>query len=124
MVLKMLMYTANRKLLDLLPVAHKVCKSAIVSMYSSHQCQQNLAPFFECSGSSASEIAHRGLKVIEEFVTEEEEAILLSDIEPKWRRLKYQQAHWDNVSSLQSLLATTYLMSGCKYMETFGSHVL
>ena len=80
-------------------MAYGTCKSkGTATLYSSRHFQHATAPFLECSCPSSFEIAQAGLKVIENFVSENEESILLNDIEPKWRRLKYQEAHWDNVS--------------------------
>ena len=66
--------------------------------FSQHQCQPNFVSLLECSGQSALEIAQDDFKIIENFISKDEENFMLLDIEPKWRRLKYQTAHWDNVS--------------------------
>ena len=51
----------------------------------------------ECSSEEAFVNAKNGLKIIHNFTTETEENTLVEDIEPQWRRVKYQEAHWDNV---------------------------
>lgn len=55
-----------------------------------HQC-------YECASTSLAELARRDMIVVNDFITEDEENNLLQEIEPKWRRLKYQFDHWDNV---------------------------
>ena len=62
--------------------------------------QTTTTSVLECSDSSAFEIADSDLKIIEDFISVVDENALLKDIEPKWRRLKYQEAHWDNVRRL------------------------
>jgi len=39
-----------------------------------------------------------GMRVYEEFISEDEETSLLSEIEPYLKRLKYEHDHWDDVS--------------------------
>jgi len=39
-----------------------------------------------------------GLQVYEDFISEEEERSLVNEVEPYLRRLKYESAHWDDVS--------------------------
>lgn len=38
------------------------------------------------------------LEVCENFISEEEETLLLKEVEPYLKRQKYQYDHWDNVS--------------------------
>lgn len=42
------------------------------------------------------EAARQSCSVCENFITEEEEKRLLTEVEPHMKRLKYEQAHWDN----------------------------
>ena len=43
--------------------------------------------------------------VVPEFITQSEEAALLKEIEPHMKRLKYEKAHWDDVSMAYELLS-------------------
>lgn len=44
------------------------------------------------------EMVKSGVKVYENFVTEEEEGSLMAEIEPQFKRLRYENSHWDDVS--------------------------
>ena len=58
---------------------------------------RNYKSCLECSIPAAEAVAVKDLNIVEDFITEEEEKCLIKEIEPKWRRLKYQSGHWDNV---------------------------
>ncbi|XP_053154597.1 alpha-ketoglutarate-dependent dioxygenase alkB homolog 7, mitochondrial [Hemicordylus capensis] len=63
------------------------------------------------SGSSAAlwrRLRAGGLSVVPVFVSEEEEALLVGELEPQLRRRRYQDAHWDGAIH--------------KYRETEKSH--
>lgn len=51
---------------------------------------------YDCSHPDIEEVAMRDMVVLRDFISEKEEQSLLDDIEPKWRRLRYQFDHWDN----------------------------
>lgn len=38
------------------------------------------------------------MQVIPEFVTKEEEAAMLAELDPQLKRMRYEFDHWDNVS--------------------------
>ncbi|CAK8675742.1 alpha-ketoglutarate-dependent dioxygenase alkB homolog 7, mitochondrial-like [Clavelina lepadiformis] len=57
---------------------------------------RNYKSCLECSIPAAEAVAVKDLNIVEDFITEEEEKCLIKEIEPKWRRLKYQSGHWDN----------------------------
>lgn len=42
------------------------------------------------------------MRVLVDFITEEEESKLLEEIEPYMKRLRYEFDHWDDVSSTKS----------------------
>lgn len=49
------------------------------------------------------------MRVLPNFITEEEEASLLGEVEPQLKRMRYEFDHWDNVSFLnQWILTLTY----------------
>ena len=52
---------------------------------------------YECSSEKTFQVALGDMKIIENFVSVKEEELLLKDIEPKFKRVKYQKGHWDNV---------------------------
>lgn len=41
--------------------------------------------------------ATSSMRIYPNFVTEEEESSLLSELEPQLKRLRYEYDHWDNV---------------------------
>lgn len=40
----------------------------------------------------------RHMRVLPNFVSEEEESALLAEVEPQLKRMRYEFDHWDNVS--------------------------
>lgn len=40
-----------------------------------------------------------GCTIETDFVTDKEEVILLAEVEPHMKRLRYEKAHWDDVIS-------------------------
>ena len=55
---------------------------------------------------NVQDLVDRNLEVRDDFITEEEESLLVKEVEPYLKRQKYQYDHWDDVSSMivQSLL--------------------
>lgn len=41
------------------------------------------------------------MKVLPKFISEEEENILMQEIDPYMKRLRYEYSHWDNVSKMR-----------------------
>lgn len=52
--------------------------------------------YIHCSTKELQSCIKDDIILIPNFVSETEELNLLKEIEPRWRRLKYQNAHWDN----------------------------
>lgn len=48
------------------------------------------------------------MRVLVDFITEEEESKLLEEIEPYMKRLRYEFDHWDDVSSISQNLLSVY----------------
>lgn len=48
------------------------------------------------------------MRVLVDFITEEEESKLLEEIEPYMKRLRYEFDHWDDVSSISQNLISVY----------------
>lgn len=57
---------------------------------------RDLLASYECSHPEIEAVAMRDMVILKDFISVEEEQSLLNDIEPKWRRLRYQFDHWDN----------------------------
>ena len=73
---------------------------------NSCQTQSNVEPkwnkyieFCKEYDESAKEPLIRDMLVYEEFLSEEEENSLFQEVEPYMRKLRYEFAHWDDVSS-------------------------
>lgn len=48
------------------------------------------------------------MKVLPDFISEEEEDILIQEVDPYMKRLRYEYSHWDNVSEMR-LINTIYI---------------
>lgn len=58
-------------------------------------CQSsNLRP----SSDYALQVIGETMKVYDDFISEEEESLLLKELEPQLKRLRYEESHWDDVS--------------------------
>lgn len=47
-------------------------------------------------------------EVVREYISEDEEAVLLKEVEPHLKRLKYEFNHWDDVRNLKFLFLNFY----------------
>lgn len=56
----------------------------------------NLSRDFDSKNVEALAIVTRSMPVIDDFVSEGEEASLIEEIEPYMKRLRYESAHWDD----------------------------
>lgn len=52
---------------------------------------------------------HNTMKILPNFISEKEEEIMIQEIEPYMKRLRYEFSHWDNVSKI--LFHTEYIHS-------------
>jgi len=43
---------------------------------------------------------HNTMKIFPDFISEKEEDILIKEVEPYMRQLRYEFSHWDDVSKL------------------------
>lgn len=43
---------------------------------------------------------YRTMKILPNFINEQEESILMQEIDPYMKRLRYEYSHWDNVSKI------------------------
>lgn len=71
--------------------------SYIYVNFSNVSVNQPSIQHYECSSNTTLDLALNDMKVIESFVSIDEEEKLLKDIEQRFKRLKYQKGHWDNV---------------------------
>lgn len=44
---------------------------------------------------------HNTMKILPNFISEEEENILMQEVDPYMKRLRYEYSHWDNVSKMR-----------------------
>jgi len=65
---------------------------------SEEACWKKYMSFCETYNSVSKEIMIHDMRVVEDFLNEEEEKSLLEEVEPYMRRLKYEFDHWDDVS--------------------------
>lgn len=50
------------------------------------------------------------MRVYDDFVTETDELNLFTELEPTLRKLRYESAHWDNVSNVISPINTVSVL--------------
>lgn len=55
------------------------------------------------------------MKVLPNFISEKEEVILIQEVDPYMKRLRYEYSHWDNVGKMSNVYAFLYL--GFFYLE-------
>lgn len=55
-------------------------------------------PTLEASSSDVAAALSRDIDLYEDFITEEEEASMLAEVEPYLQKLHYEFDHWDDVS--------------------------
>ena len=78
--------------------------------------------YLYASDSNIEQIMIKDMLIYEDFITKEEEMCILEEVEPYMKRLRYEYAHWDNVSLenstknvlTQVMLILTYTMHACK----------
>jgi alkylated DNA repair protein alkB family protein 7 len=61
-------------------------------------CWKKYMLFGEAYNSASEETMLRDMRVVADFLTEEEERSLFEEVEPYMRRLRYEFDHWDDVS--------------------------
>lgn len=49
---------------------------------------------------NVQDLVDGNLEVRDDFISKEEESLLLKEVEPYLKRQKYQYDHWDDVSTL------------------------
>jgi len=59
---------------------------------------ENNIDYLVCSDKDTYNILSKDMKIIYDFISEEEESNILKEIEPYFKRLKYESSHWDDVS--------------------------
>ena len=88
---------------------------------SSLRRKHDLLPSFIEKSTKCNETNHvpSGIKVWPDFVTEAEEMTLMKEIDRKWRRLKYQQNHWDNaIQNYRELELSRWSSVSASILET------
>lgn len=61
------------------------------------------------------------MKVLPNFISEKEEDMLVQEVDPYMKRLRYEFSHWDNVSNILSAFAFQYLNCFILNCQDFGS---
>ena len=87
---------------DLSLVWKQVCKrvttNVVVRNASGNSSEKDLAKVSDfVDGSEAARQDFRHLAVLPDFISEEEEAAILQEVDNSFRRSKYQYSHWDEV---------------------------
>ena len=71
--------------------------------------------YLHASDSNIEQIMIKDMLIYEDFITKEEETCILEEVEPYMKRLRYEYAHWDDVSLKNStkngLTQVTYTMA-------------
>lgn len=49
------------------------------------------------------------MKILSNFISEKEEDILVQEVDPYMKRLRYEYSHWDNVGTMSSILEFLYV---------------
>jgi len=49
------------------------------------------------------------MKILPNFISEKEEAVLMQEVDPYMKRLRYEYSHWDNVGKMSSVPEFLYL---------------
>lgn len=76
-------------------------KTLVISCHHGQNCDEDGVEkymFFSNPNSAPKEIMMRDMRVIEDFLNEEEEISIHEEVEPHMRRLRYEFDHWDDVS--------------------------
>jgi len=61
-----------------------------------HQLVDNKYSYLDSNDRKVFDLIKDSFRVIDDFVTEEEEQCLLREIEPYVKRLRYESSHWDD----------------------------
>ncbi|GFG39502.1 hypothetical protein Cfor_00497 [Coptotermes formosanus] len=83
------------------PATCKQSRRLGISYYRGQNCEEDWVEkcmLFKNPSSASREIVMRDMRVIENFLNEEEERSLHEEVEPHMRRLRYEFDHWDDVS--------------------------
>jgi hypothetical protein len=76
-------------------------KKLVISYHHGQNCEEDGVEkymLFSNPNSASKEIMIRDMRVIEDFLDEEEERSIYEEVEPHMRRLRYEFDHWDDVS--------------------------
>jgi len=76
-------------------------KTLVASYHDGENCDEDGVEkymFFSNPNCASKEIMMRDMRVVEDFLNEEEEKSMHEEVEPHMRRLRYEFDHWDDVS--------------------------
>jgi hypothetical protein len=94
-------YFRQYKLVTSIRATCKQSKELVISYHNGQNCDEDGVEkytFFSNPNSALKEIIMRDMRVIEDFLNEEEEISIHEEVEPHMRRLRYEFDHWDDVS--------------------------
>lgn len=62
---------------------------------------------------------HNTMKILPDFISKKEEDVLVREVDPYMKQLRYEYSHWDNVSKLLIMLITEIAISRLCYFNLF-----
>ena len=71
--------------------------------------QRCCSTYIEASDDHTDGLMKNDIRVVEDFVSEEEEKLLIDEVEPYLKRLRYEKDHWDDVRTFMHIF-TIYLL--------------
>lgn len=90
MALRLLFYNVNRAL------CHTSSKRIVTSNSDVKESNESVTKDWKIE-------LYNTMKVLPDFISEKEEDILLQEVDPYMKRLRYEYSHWDNVSEMRSI---------------------
>jgi len=61
------------------------------------------------------------MKILPNFISKKEEDILIQEVDPYMKRLRYEFSHWDNVGKISNIIVLLYLdcfVLNCQYFKS------
>ena len=96
---------------------HRNCIGRTLSTFVENK---NYLPWCESSDKDTENIVAKGFKLIQNFITEDEEESLIREAEKHLKRTRYEYDHWDNVRKNPG---TTYILVYSVYIDVHMIHV-
>lgn len=103
MALRLLFHNVNRAL------CHTSSKHIVSSNSGIKESNENVPKDWKIE-------LYNTMKVLPDFISEKEEDILIQEVDPYMKRLRYEYSHWDNVSEMRLI--------NCIFIEIFNFNFL